>query len=111
MWRRGRVNSRRVRRDVRALTGNSFQQRLHLGGDIATVTPQRAHTRQFASLGPPRDGLRINAEHSGDLRRCQQRLSLLGGSDHACEFDADLCREATVSPDFVPLSGQLARSV
>src|SRR3984893_7919809 len=61
---------------LRALLRDTREQCADLSLPVPAVTAERTDGGQFPGLGPPRNGLGVNSEHSRDLRRCQKRLSL-----------------------------------
>src|SRR3954447_16036879 len=72
--------SRRLRQLVvlSALHGGSVavEERANLGLAVAAVAAERANRGELAGLGPPRHGLRVDAEQRRDLRRREQGLGL-----------------------------------
>src|SRR5262245_65144733 len=67
---------RRSLRTTLLLTRDPLQQSTDFGLAVTTVSPKRPDRRQLSGLCPPSDGLRVDTEHRGDLRRREQRLSV-----------------------------------
>src|SRR5581483_5370892 len=65
-----------VRTSLRAWLRDACQQCANLCLPIPAVTAKRTDGCELASLRPPRNGLGVDPEHRGDLRRREQGLSL-----------------------------------
>src|SRR5215475_384496 len=80
----GRPPGEDGRRSLGALLRNTREQCTNLSLPVSPVSPQRADRGQFSGLRPPCDGLGVDTEHRGDLRRRQQRLGLWCTCGHWC---------------------------
>src|SRR5665647_1061936 len=65
-----------------ALLWYATEQSAHLGCVVAAVATEGLDRRDLAGLGPAGDGLGVDAEQRGDLRRRQQSLGLARSGVH-----------------------------
>src|SRR5665647_959959 len=65
-----------------ALLWYATEQSAHLGRVVAAVATEGLDRRDLAGLGPAGDGLGVDAEQRGDLRRRQQSLGLARSGVH-----------------------------
>ena len=78
----------RARRSCSALTpiallrDRPVKQQLHLGLEVASMSPQRADGSQLPRLCPSRHCLRVNPEQCRDFGRCEQRLCIIRSHCH-----------------------------
>src|SRR5579862_7528228 len=66
----------------RALVRHAGEQRANLALAVAAVAAEGADRGELACLGPPRNGLGVDAEHRRDLGGRKQRLCVCGSGGH-----------------------------